>query len=514
MPINWDTLRAQIGEGPGSAGRGGGSAPKDSLELMEAVAEAVPVRAGVRFDLTGDQKRALDALVAWVTGSPQGYITLGGYAGTGKTTLLAELCHALPQLRVHFCAFTMKAASVLLAALRRAGLEAHNGRRRRGSGGAGAGYPVTTIHGLLYAPLERVWCVTSGELLGYVDAETPRKRVCGSQGCRRAAEAAPGFSGAPEGSQGVGGGSERDCPTRTTLDWERKDGGPVADLVVLDEASMVSGDAWNDILSLGLPVLAIGDHGQLPPVKSAFALLADGVDLELTEITRQGKDSAIIALASEIRHWQGTSARREAAEYGVRDGRPESYVAKINMAQMGSLPTRLGDGTDPVWVCGYNRTRGTWNGILRGQRGLSGPVAVGDRVICLRNTLDTYNGQLARVLAVHNDDRGRGGVRILELEPEDPIEKAARKGQPLVVKVPIEQFGREKTMGTDELNMRGLRDCQLWDFGYVLTVHKSQGSTFSNVVVLEERLPGPDEQHRRWLYTAVTRARHSVVIVK
>lgn len=450
--------------------------------------------------LTGDQQRALDELVWWYQNPgrrPRQFITLGGYAGTGKTTLVAQLCRALPEVRVHFCAFTMKAASVLRQSLKAAGLEVNDGRKLSPGAGGDAGrskpgYPVTTIHGLLYSPLELVFCSRSGALLGEAGGEQPRDMNCGLDSCADLST---------------------DCPARSEIEWSRKMGGPSANLVVLDEASMVSREAWEDILSLGLPVLALGDHGQLPPVKSQFALLSGGVDLELNEITRQGKDSAIIALASEIRLWQGIGQRREAATYGVRDLHASSYVAKIRRDELGGLPPVLGDGTDPVWICGYNRTRATWNEILRGQKGLSGSVQVGDRVICLKNTLRTYNGQLARVLAVREVD-GRSGVRELDLEPEDASERAALGGAPLTVTVPVEQFGRDKTMTTDELVMRGMRGCGLWDFGYVLTCHKSQGSTFSNVIVLEERLPGSDEQHRRWLYTAVTRAKHSVVIVK
>jgi exodeoxyribonuclease V len=38
------------------------------------------------------------------------------------------------------------------------------------------------------------------------------------------------------------------------------------DLIFIDEASMVSQDILRDLLSYDLPILAIGDHGQLMPV--------------------------------------------------------------------------------------------------------------------------------------------------------------------------------------------------------------------------------------------------------
>ena len=57
------------------------------------------------------------------------------------------------------------------------------------------------------------------------------------------------------------------------------------DLIVVDEASMVTKDIWNDLLSYGVPVLAVGDHGQLP-IESSFNLMERPV-LKLEEIFRQ-----------------------------------------------------------------------------------------------------------------------------------------------------------------------------------------------------------------------------------
>ncbi|MEC9491173.1 exodeoxyribonuclease V subunit alpha [Flexistipes sp.] len=56
-----------------------------------------------------------------------------------------------------------------------------------------------------------------------------------------------------------------------------------------------------------------------------------------------------------------------------------------------------------------------------------------------------------------------------------------------------------------------LKDIYGYEFAYCLTVHKSQGSEFENVVlVLPEK---SDFLSRELIYTALTRARHSVVII-
>jgi len=73
-----------------------------------------------------------------------------------------------------------------------------------------------------------------------------------------------------------------------------------------------------------------------------------------------------------------------------------------------------------------------------------------------------------------------------------------------------------------ELQNPDYRDLDLFDFGYALTAYKAQGSEWGRVVVIDEtgspgftmisgNTPAP-EFKRRWLYTAVTRARSSVVV--
>ena len=51
-----------------------------------------------------------------------------------------------------------------------------------------------------------------------------------------------------------------------------------------------------------------------------------------------------------------------------------------------------------------------------------------------------------------------------------------------------------------------------FDYGYCITCHKSQGSEYSKVLVFEEFLRGGD--HEKWLYTAATRAKDKLVIIK
>lgn len=51
-------------------------------------------------------------------------------------------------------------------------------------------------------------------------------------------------------------------------------------------------------------------------------------------------------------------------------------------------------------------------------------------------------------------------------------------------------------------------------YGYAITCHKSQGSEWDNVLVIEEGFPFEKEEHKQWLYTACTRASKKLVIIK
>ncbi len=51
-------------------------------------------------------------------------------------------------------------------------------------------------------------------------------------------------------------------------------------------------------------------------------------------------------------------------------------------------------------------------------------------------------------------------------------------------------------------------------YGYAITTHKSQGSQWDKILVIEERFPFDKTEHARWLYTALTRAVDKAVIIK
>ena len=57
------------------------------------------------------------------------------------------------------------------------------------------------------------------------------------------------------------------------------------------------------------------------------------------------------------------------------------------------------------------------------------------------------------------------------------------------------------------------RRTEEFDYGYALTVHKSQGSQWDKVMLFDESFAFRDLRER-WLYTAITRAAEQITIVR
>ena len=52
-----------------------------------------------------------------------------------------------------------------------------------------------------------------------------------------------------------------------------------------------------------------------------------------------------------------------------------------------------------------------------------------------------------------------------------------------------------------------------FEFAYAVTCHKAQGSEFDFVIIFDESWAFEEERHR-WLYTAITRAKEKLLIIR
>jgi exodeoxyribonuclease-5 len=418
---------------------------------------------------TPDQKAALEAILAWYAEGGALPLTLGGYAGTGKTTLLRQVALRMPRRQIVYASYTGKAVSVMRSKLP-------------------PGAQVSTLHRLLYTPFHRLVCKESGDELGIesrisqrMEGANPRRTWCDKHKPTRSAELDKDGDVQPVELPPP-------CTPVKKLDWSPNPN-PLEfiDLVVVDEASMVTDKIWKDLTKYGVPVLAVGDHGQLPPIKSEFNLMANP-QIRLEKIVRQVADSPIIQLSIRARH--GEHIRQ--GDYG--DG-----VVKIPRHKMGRMDLDP-ESPEEMIIVGYNNTRNEINEMLRRQCGRSGPPARNDVVICLRNSYENgvFNGMRGRIANIDLDPY-RGYLAEIDLFGEE---------DGFIGVISEAQFGQRKTL-TDVNRRTGL-----WDYGYALTCHKAQGSQADKVLVIEERLPSAnDEYQARWLYTAITRAAKQLILV-
>ena len=268
------------------------------------------------------------------------------------------------------------------------------------------------------------------------------------------------------------------------------DDGPAAraDLIVIDECSMVDEELGRDLLSFGKPVLVLGDPAQLPPVKGGGFFTEGEPDWMLTEIHRQAQDDPIVRLSML-----------------AREGRdlPFGEHGKSRVVRRAEIDAQAALGADQV-LAGLNRTRRGLNARIRELKGFATPTpAAGDKLVCLRNDRrkGLLNGGLWRVEEVRPP---RGAFLHFLLAPE---EETGRKNARARV---LRQFFEGEA---EEIPFARRRESDEFDYGYALTVHKAQGSEWDDVLVFDES-HAFRENRARWLYTAVTRAAKRVVVAR
>ncbi len=383
--------------------------------------------------LSPDQVRAVRRVQEWFVGRRAQRFVLAGYAGTGKTTIIREILRFLPASTA-VCALAGKAAHVL----RTKGIQ-----------------KARTIHSLIYEPV----------------------KVCKS--CSREHLACIGRNDEIQ-TQGL---RELLCPQAATVTRFVKAPMLRAEMVVVDEASMVNTQILFDLESYGVPVLYIGDHGQLPPIGPDPGIMLKP-DVRLEAIHRQAAGSSIIQFAHHLR----------------RRGTPAAFGSDGRVVVQSTHPTNLTDYD--VVLCGFNNRRVGVNAAIRRMRNFEGKFPqVGETVICLRNERDLglFNGMQATVVASGTTVVGRRKTRDA---PRLSLEDAMGTRYDDIICEP-NQFGTRDRLDASKL--------PLFDFGYCLTVHKAQGSEWRRVLVIEQLHHKWEPE--RWRYTAATRAAETLTYV-
>lgn len=279
------------------------------------------------------------------------------------------------------------------------------------------------------------------------------------------------------------------------------------DIIVVDEVSMLPKPMWNLLLSHGIYVIACGDPGQLPPIGEENGIL-ERPHIFLDEIMRQAAESEIIRLSADIREgklikpYKGT---------------------EINIVRHREMCDGMFTWADQI-LCGKNITRHTLNNYYRNMRygeDIPNPI-VGDKVICLKNNWDKITetgdalvngtiGTIDKIATVPN--KWLNPMCLIDFTPEtvDNADKRDQTFHDLLMDWKLITT-KETTVNRENFRLfpKQLRPEQ-FDYGYCITTHKSQGSEYDKVLVVEEVLRQAD--HARWLYTAVTRSAKKLTLV-
>lgn len=410
--------------------------------------------------MSPDQRRAYDGILAWSldVGSDED-ATLAGYAGCGKTFTLAQIAQEWRRrgVRVAWVAPTGKAALVLRDTLKRYGVDA----------------AVSTIHRAFLHPVKD-----------------------------------------DEGK----------------LRWRQKDDADVPDVVVIDEASMLTQEVLFPVKAraAGAKFLYVGDHFQLPAIGRSAGVMAHPT-WRLETIHRQSEGSPILRFASLVR----TDSIGAALSYAMSlGGEPESSAPLVclrggQMHAKGSeaaVRWTYGDG-DGMIIVGTNRQRVHINRLARRVLRASGRDDVmpeaGDVMMVLMNSPKhgVVNGELVRVDRFRDFDPGHVCVVSYARTPLALVDETDKE---------VLDNYRNQIIEDDRMAMRlraagtppGWDDCKKRDdlimtYGWALTCHKSQGSQARRVLVDHDRIIGKtDEEQRRWLYTAATRAQDCLRLVR
>lgn len=291
-------------------------------------------------------------------------------------------------------------------------------------------------------------------------------------------------------------------------------------LVIVDEISMLPKSMWELLLSHHVHVIGCGDPAQIPPIsKNDTHSLLEEPHIFLDEIVRQAEDNEIIDLSMKVRH------NKQIRCYKGKD---------VQVVRRNALVTGMLTWADQI-ITATNKTRVMINKEVRRMKNKSGPPQIGDKIISLENhwdILDTkgasalVNGTIGYIKKIEISKVSYcitpgfviGPIEVYKITLENEVGevfaninidknyidtgvKSLSPRQEYLI------YGAKKRLNIEEVPA-------LFDYGYAITNHRAQGSSWEKVLVIEENFPFNGDEHRQWLYSAITRPEQKCVLVK
>jgi exodeoxyribonuclease-5 len=478
--------------------------------------------------LSPEQQAAYDRIKAFIRDrhSPYRAILLQGYAGTGKTTTVSRLVQEMTTTEMFAPAIavsapTNKAVRVL---------------RRQSSLGDSATY--ATIHSLF-------------GLKEHTDPKTGKQLFKQNLGDREPRIEEFDILIVDEVSM-----LQRVDPKKKTRDGEAEE----VDFYELIDAQV----------SRGLKLILMGDPVQIPPVNSPDAVPFDEdmrkrykIDkVELKTVMRQALDNPILSYATDIRRVYQTGNAKPVAKINPATGHGIHVLSAGEQVRpvLNELFTSERFREDPDYakvIAWTNRTVDLYNAEIRKMiygKDMLPKIMLGERLVADKPVfkpgttimaLTTSEEALVKSMSeieipveILVPKRFEGGMNtVTENIPayELYLEIWDINGPTYRTVHTLHEAGEEKfqALQLQQKNtaLKAPYDMrrQLWSrfygnenkfgkfkYNYALTAHKSQGSTYDNVVMLEwdiDKNPKTEERNRI-KYVAATRARHLLYVVQ
>lgn len=363
-------------------------------------------------------------------------------------------------------------------------------------------------------------------------------------------------------------GMQLDIETgKFTADYSNKNTPPIAtaNVIVIDECSMINEEALKLILDKKLPnakLIFVGDSNQLAPIREegdehegeTSPVFKSDQQTNLIQRMRQGEDSSILPYADY--YWYNASVKESVLDpipnrmrkntKDVKFVDTEGFLAKPIKAFHEVIKTRNSDVIR--LVCFRNTTRTLCNQLIRDELFIN-PACFekndllilfdsyrvksfrSGEVIKLENSQELFVDKVERqarvvdekafnIYLLHVSFNHRGLKHTSTIEVLDPTERNDFNSYV------SELFG----IANDIPKVKGVERKQAYmkayavknrfakvDYGYAITVHKAQGSSYDKVIVYESDIMNismnTNKEKSQAMYVAITRAKDKCFIL-
>ena len=302
--------------------------------------------------------------------------------------------------------------------------------------------------------------------------------------------------------------------------FERNEDNPLeADVLIIDEVSMVDIFLMNALLkavAIGTRLILVGDINQLPSVGPG-TVLKDLIEsncfnvVRLNKIYRQSVRSDIVVNAHKIMTNEDIDLSKKSNDFiFIKQNNPEHVMDSIITLMIDKLPGYVNSTINELQVMTPMR---------------KGPLGVEVLNSFLQNKLNPTSKQKNE--KEYDATIFREGDKVMQIknnyqkewyiynEKHFPVDKGlgVYNGDIGVIKE-IDMFSESFTICFDDgkVSKYEFSEFNEIELAYAITVHKSQGSEYSAVIIPIYKGPAM-LMNRNLIYTAITRAKRCVVLV-